>query len=77
MPSRHALSISLTAHLQGFVEAQVASGRFGSASEVVRAGLRLLERELGSLPRDGADGSASASASADRTPGPARPPRTP
>ena len=75
MPSRHALSISLTAHLQGFVEAQVASGRFGSASEVVRAGLRLLERELGSLQQDGADGSASASA--DRTPGPARPPRTP
>ena len=42
MPSRHSLSVSLTAHLQGFVEAQVASGRFGSASEVVRAGLREL-----------------------------------
>jgi Arc/MetJ-type ribon-helix-helix transcriptional regulator len=74
MPSRHALSISLTAHLQGFVETQVASGRFGSASEVVRAGLRLLERELGSPPGDSADGSADAPA--DRIPGPARPPGT-
>ena len=36
-------SISLGNHFQRFVEAQVNQGRFGSTSEVVRAGLRLLE----------------------------------
>ena len=36
-------SISLGDHFREFVESQVASGRFGSASEVVRAGLRLLQ----------------------------------
>lgn len=36
-------SISLSDHLSGVVERQVAQGRFGSVSEVVWAGLRLLE----------------------------------
>lgn len=40
-------SISLGDHLSRFIDAQIGAGRFGSASEVVREGLRLLEeREL-------------------------------
>ena len=55
-------SITLGDHFLGFVEAQVASGRFASASEVVRAGLRLLEehdQRLAALRDALADGEAS------------------
>ncbi|WP_426013203.1 type II toxin-antitoxin system ParD family antitoxin [Caulobacter sp. DWR2-3-1b2] len=38
-------SIVLSDHFQTFIEGQIGEGRYGSASEVVRAGLRLLENQ--------------------------------
>ena len=38
-------SISLGNHFESFIETTVSKGRFSNASEVVRAGLRLLEEE--------------------------------
>ncbi len=36
-------SVALSDHFTDFVDTQVQTGRYGSASDVVRAGLRLLE----------------------------------
>ena len=38
-------SISLGDHFEDFVDDKIATGRFKNASEVIRAGLRLLEEE--------------------------------
>ena len=38
-------SVSLGEHFSRFVEAQVGEGRYSTASDVVRAGLRLLEEQ--------------------------------
>ena len=38
-------SISLGDHFETFVDTRVSTGRFKNASEVIRAGLRLLEEE--------------------------------
>lgn len=45
MPSKSSKSVVLTPRLDAFVDQLVASGRYQNASEVIREGLRLLERE--------------------------------
>ncbi len=61
MPSQSALNVSLTPELAAFTKALVRSGRYKSASEVVRDSLRLLEdreaktAELRRLLQEGMD----------------------
>jgi antitoxin ParD1/3/4 len=45
MAIRTTMNVSLTPELEQFVDSRVASGRYQSASEVVREALRLLERQ--------------------------------
>lgn len=42
-------SVTLGEHFERFIEEQIAQGRFETADEVVRAGLRLLEDEEAGL----------------------------
>ena len=58
-------SVSLDDHFAGFIASQVGSGRYRSASEVIRAGLRLLEdqeTEMSALREALASGEASGQA---------------
>ncbi len=62
MPTRKAMNVSMTPELEPSIAARIAAGRYLPASEVVRAALRLLDREelfdgVRSPPeREGSDG---------------------
>lgn len=43
--ARKTRNVSLTPELEAFIDGRVATGRYRSASEVVRAALRLLEED--------------------------------
>jgi antitoxin ParD1/3/4 len=45
MRSRKTKNVSLTPELESFISEKINSGRYRSASEVVRAALRLLEQK--------------------------------
>ena len=52
MPAQHTLHVALTEPLVKYISEQVASGRYATASEVVRASLRLLiERDSAEIRR--------------------------
>jgi antitoxin ParD1/3/4 len=62
-------SVSLGSHFEAFIDRQIESGRFQNASEVVRAGLRLLEdQELTRTEREAAVKAAIDRAFADPRP---------
>ena len=64
MATRTTLNVSLPVELGHFIAAKIASGRYASASEVVRAGLRLLEAS--EVPRS-ADSTPDATGEANRS----------
>jgi len=45
MPEQRRKTVALTERDSRFIAGQIAKGEYGNASEVVRAGLRLLEKE--------------------------------
>ena len=50
MPPRNSLNVSLTPELADYIAAQVSTGRYRSASEVVRHALRLLQDSAPAVP---------------------------
>jgi antitoxin ParD1/3/4 len=55
MPKRQVTrNVALTPHFDHYVQSKVRSGRYGSASEVVREGLRLMEQRDRVLARQAA-----------------------
>ncbi|PWW36472.1 antitoxin ParD1/3/4 [Idiomarina loihiensis] len=61
-------SITLGEHFDGFITSQIRSGRYGSASEVIRSALRLLETQetkMNTLRQLLVDGEASGMADYD------------
>jgi antitoxin ParD1/3/4 len=51
MSSTPTRNVALTPVLENYIQAQVASGHYSNASEVVRAGLRLLMERDQAVPR--------------------------
>ena len=45
------MNVSLTPELEEYIDKEVSSGMYQSASEVIRAGLRLLREDKGPKPR--------------------------
>jgi antitoxin ParD1/3/4 len=64
MATRTTLNVSLPVELGHFIAAKIASGRYASASEVVRAGLRLLEASEAQSFADSPDATRGANRSA-------------
>ncbi|CAH2897651.1 MAG: hypothetical protein PCALPYG88_3011 [uncultured Paraburkholderia sp.] len=56
MPSKHAPCVSLTEQLASFIRAEIAVRGYSTASEVVRAGLRLLQEQSMPSLDNSADG---------------------
>ncbi|HEY7766123.1 MAG TPA: type II toxin-antitoxin system ParD family antitoxin [Aestuariivirgaceae bacterium] len=68
--SQHRKTVALTDKDDRFIAEQIASGEYGNASEVVRAGLRLLEQEqlkLNALRQAIAKGDADIAAGRSKT----------
>ncbi|KQO58092.1 MULTISPECIES: type II toxin-antitoxin system ParD family antitoxin [unclassified Methylobacterium] len=60
MSSTPTRNIALTHELESYIKGQVASGHYANASEVVRAGLRLLIERDHAVPRSRGHSSAKA-----------------